>query len=81
MFIVKTSAAQMPSSCKGRYRRVAVLETDGTIPTMISKHAKGVVQVVETWERLSVGKTDRCACQRALKEAEELAAKLNGERS
>jgi len=44
---------------------------------MISTHARGVVDVVETWERLNVGKTDRCAYARALAEAEALAAKIN----
>jgi hypothetical protein len=77
-FIVKTATAQMPSSCWGRYGRVAVLEIEiGTAPAMISARARGVVRIVRTWERLNMGNTDRCAYSRALAEAEALAAKLN----
>jgi len=76
-YIVKTSAAKMPRSCWGRYVRVAVLEVEaGTEPAMISERARGVVRIVETWERLSVGKTNRCAAARAVAEAEALAARL-----
>lgn len=75
----------MPSTCWGRYARVAVLEVEvGTHPTMISERARGVVRIVETWEKLNVGTSERCAYQRALAEAEELAADLNaslGEKS
>lgn len=77
-YVVKTAAAQMPGSCWGVYRRVAVLEVErGTVPAMISERARGVVRVVETWEKLNVGKTERCAYRVALREAEELAARLN----
>lgn len=80
-YIVKTSAANMPGTCWGVYRRVAVLEVEPGVATvaMISSHASGVVRVVETWERLNVGHTKRCAYQRALTEAEALAAKLNAD--
>lgn len=78
-FIVRDASAKMPTSCKGRYRRVAVMEVErGTIPRMISIRAKGVVRVVETWERLNVGRTDRCAFSRAMAEARALADSLNG---
>jgi len=78
-FIVMTSAAKMPQSCWGQYRRIGVLEIEaGSSPTMISERARGVVRVVETWEKLNVGKTARCAYQRALAEAEAMAAELNG---
>lgn len=78
-YVVKCSAAPMPSSCWGTYRRVAVLEIDADVvaehgfPRMISTHARGVLRVVETWERLNVGTTERCAYERALVEAENLA--------
>jgi len=82
--IVMSAAANMPNSCWGVYRRVAVVLVDlsklpegAGRPRMISTHARGVVDVVETWERLNVGKTDRCAYARALAEAEALAAKIN----
>ena len=55
-FIVMTASARMPSSYRGAYRRVAVVETSGvTEPKMISERARGCVRVVETWERCSVG--------------------------
>lgn len=77
-YVVKTAAAAMPSSCWGTYRRVAVLEIEaGTTPAMISTHARGVVRVVQTWEKRHVGRTSRCAYERALAEAEAMAARLN----
>lgn len=79
-YIVLTAAAQMPSSNKfGVYRRVAVIELDGSgvQPKMISERARGVTRIVETWERLSVGTTERCAYRVALAKAEALAARLN----
>ncbi len=80
-FIVMSSSAKMPSSCWGRYRRVAVIEMgNGTIPSMISKHARGVVRIIETWERLNVGKTDKCAYDQALMAADALRSKLEQRR-
>ena len=69
----------MPASCKGHYRRCAVLEVDDGIDavSMISIRARGVRRVVRTWERRHAGKTRRCAFQRALAEARALAAALN----
>jgi predicted secreted protein len=80
-YIVQTSAARMPGSCWGQYRRVAVLEVeDGlTRAAMISSRARGVRSVVQTWERCHVGTTSRGAYQRALAEAEALAARLNAQ--
>ena len=81
MYIVQTAAANMPSSCWGIYRRVAVLEIDGNVSEikMISSRARGVRRVVKTWEKLNVGKTGRCAYNRALAEAAELVARLSAE--
>lgn len=76
-FIVMTASAKMPSSSRGIYRRVAVVETDGTQPKMISERARGCVRIVETWERCHVGKTERSAYARALKAATALAEELN----
>lgn len=80
-FIVQTATAHMPSKCKGRYGRVAVLEVDANLDrvSMISVHATGCYQVVATWERLNIGYTERCAFRRAVSDAEELADKLNHE--
>ena len=78
-FVVKSSTARMPQSCWGTYRRVAVLEVavDAPEPRMISERARGVIAVVRTWERRSVGSTALCAYQVAMREAAELAAELN----
>ena len=79
-FLVKVSAARMPSSCWGMYARVGVLECDpGAAPKMLSARARGVRRVVATWEKLHVGRTTRCAFQRALAEACAMAARLNKE--
>lgn len=79
-----TASANMPNCCWGTYRRVAVVKVDPdklpegrSYPTMISEHARGVVEVVKMREGLNVGKTERCAYARALKEAKELAGRLN----
>ena len=39
--------------------------------------ARGVIDVVEVWERVYDGKTDRCAAARARRSAAELARRLN----
>lgn len=78
-YIVQSASAQMPSSCRGTYRRVAVLELHPgyTYASMISERARAVARIVETWEARSVGTTDRCAYQRALAAARSLATRLN----
>lgn len=78
-FIVHVSAAKMPSSCWGKYRRIGVLEVEAHVAevSMISSRARGVVRVVETWEKLHVGSTVRSAFYQALMEAENLADRLN----
>lgn len=80
-FVVKVSAACMPSSCWGRYVRVAVLEVEaGARPRMISERARGVVRIVRVWSPCHVGKTRRSASAVAIREAEELAQELNNAR-
>lgn len=78
-FLLMTASAKMPGSCKGVYRRIAIVETDGTgvKPALISERAKGVKRIVKTWEALNVGKTDRSAYAVALAEATDLCAKMN----
>jgi hypothetical protein len=79
-YIIQTAAAQMPGSCKGWYKRIGLLCVDEGIDSvsMISERAKGVRYVVETWERLNVGRSEACAYQRALKEARDKRALLRG---
>ena len=81
-FIVQSAAAAMPSSCWGRYRRVAVLEVEDGVEqvSMISSHARDCLRVVYVWERQHVGSTSRCAFECALRAANDMAARLNAER-
>ena len=81
-YIVRHSAAAMPGSCWGTYRRIAILElvNGGVNPRMISARARGVKRVVQTWEKLNVGKhapSGACAFSRAWQEATALCADLN----
>lgn len=80
-YIVRVSSAQMPSQCKGVYKKVAVVEVEMGVQqiSMISTRAKGVVRIVSERDKLHVGKTERCAFAIALREAEELARRLNEE--
>ncbi len=76
-YIVMTASAQMPSNCKGRYGKVAVLEIeDGVVPKMISKRAKGVIRIVSLWDKRNMG-GPKSAFQLALAAANQEAADLN----
>lgn len=78
--IVMTASACMPTSCWGRYGKIAVVELEPGFegePKMISARARGVKRVVALWDRQHIGSTTRCAFSRALAEAEELCAELN----
>lgn len=79
-YVIKVASAKMPSSCKGRYCRIGLIEMEeeGMIPSMISDRAKGVKQIVKTWEKLFVGTTENCAYRRALAEAEKMKLYLEG---
>ena len=82
MFIVMEASAATPASWKWRggprgYRKVAVVETDGRYPKMISERARGVVRIVRVWDRLYGGETERCEYRIALRTAHELADALN----
>jgi hypothetical protein len=84
-YILKISAAYMPSSCWGTYARIGLLELDGSgaAPAMISERARGVKRIVKTWEKLHVCRGQcspkrRCAFHRAMLEAEEMLATLEG---
>jgi hypothetical protein len=77
-YIVMTASARMPANCRGRYGKVAVVETDQTgTPKMISTHARHCVEVVQIWDRRNIGTTRKCAYCRAIEEARKLAAELN----
>ena len=78
-YIVQTARAQMPGSCWGSYRRVAVLEVPKGVKEVrqISERDPQVLSVEATWEKCNVGKTPRSAYGKALAEAMEMAAQLN----
>ena len=82
MWVVMTSSANMPSSCWGQYRRVALVQLTQEYtaknwrPAMISTRARGVVRLID-YGHQNVGKTERCAYRRALKAAEARAKELN----
>ena len=80
-FMIMEASAQMPGSCWGMYKRIAVVEVavvEGSpvTPKMISNRARGLVRIVETWEKLNVGDVarqggvGRCAYSRAMVEAQ-----------
>lgn len=72
---IMTANESMPSSCRGQYRRVAVVETEtDERPAMISKRARGLVRIISDYRRLNVGSTENCAYERALAKAK---AELN----
>lgn len=84
MWIVKTSSANMPQSCRGTYRRVAMIEVNpyaGTtahavMPQRIDIRDKAVKRIIDMGKH-SVGRTPRAAYQRTLAEAERRVAELN----
>jgi hypothetical protein len=59
-----TASAKMPTTCWGRYGRVAVVRLE-----------EG--EVVALWDRQHIGSTTRCAFSRALAEAEAMCEELN----
>ena len=74
-YYIVSSSAHMPNKCWGIYRHVAIIErNDGKRPTIIrdTKSQK----IIATWRNLNVGRTEKCAYRRALKEAEAYLASL-----
>jgi hypothetical protein len=84
MWIVMTSAAHMPNSCKGRYRRVALVQlsqyytANNLEPKMISERARGVLRLIDMGHH-NVGTTPRCAYHRTLVTAHARVDRLNNE--
>jgi hypothetical protein len=84
MWIVLTSSGQVAGKARkyGTYRKVALVKLRQDYvardlrPAMISDRAQGVVAVRQMGTH-SVGKTARCAYQRALAAAEAIALDLN----
>ena len=85
--IVVTKSASMPSSCRGNYRKVAVVDVPYWLawdknwqPREISERCKDILRVIRNYGPQSVGKTERCAYQQAIKAATALAAEYNNSR-
>ena len=70
VFAVLSSAAKAVKGY-GNYRRVALVELESyeSAPVMIAEHARGIVRVIRTWERVAGGLTERCAYRRAVASA------------
>ena len=79
MFFIVTSSFRNKSSWKWQHRRknVAILETDGRIPKIISDRPKFVKRIVWAKHGLYEGTSDRSQFAKALEEAEEILEKLN----
>lgn len=78
-FIIMTACAKMPSSCWGRYGKIAIVEVKSEfngVPKMISERARGVVRIVYEWDRLHIGKTSRCEYERTMTKAREILDRL-----
>jgi hypothetical protein len=77
-YVVKTSSAHMPASVKSPYRHVAILEVrDAAIPPrMISERPRNVIRIYNVWRNLYAGSLG-CIYLRQLREAEEIANRLN----
>ena len=84
-YVVKVSSAKMPMGVRAPYCRIAILETtDGQVPRMISKRARGVVRIVRCAERChlgfqSRGQTGQTKAERTLAEFRAAAAALNSD--
>ena len=85
-FIVRVSAANMPSSLKygrNRYKNLAVLEVPEQIEerdVTIDARRHNVIRIVAATKRVCVGDTPRSDGYRILQEYRELAAELNARR-
>lgn len=75
-YVVVTSAACMPNNCWGRYGKVAVIRRRSDVMPSIIVDSKNF-DIIEVWDRLNIGSTDRCAFERAKARALRLAEELN----
>jgi hypothetical protein len=79
-YILMDRSAHMPSSCWGRYRRLAIVELEDGFeaePKMISPRARGVRRIVEERDRLHAGGGNRTAHAIAKREMLAEADRLN----
>ena len=80
-YIIMTAAAPTKSSWKWQHRRrrIAVVECADPArpPKQIHPRHKAVKQIVQTWECLYVGSSDRDQFSCAMREAQALCVQLN----
>lgn len=77
-FVVMVSNAKMPASVRDpHYRNIALVETDGTMPKMISPRARHLVRIVDAEYAVHVGKTNRSYGYNRLQEMRQEAERLN----
>jgi hypothetical protein len=84
-YILMDRSAYMPSSCWGRYRRLAIVELTPDFvgePKMISERARGVKRIVEERDKLHAGGGNRTAHAIAKRDMQAEVDRLNrpGER-
>jgi len=81
-YIVMTASAQMPTTVRAPYRRVAVclVADPANPPKFIGRRARGMLEITQTWEALNVGQMKRSAYVRALARAAEVCAEMNAYR-
>ena len=78
--VAMSACARMPASCRGQYRRAAlvIVDTDVcAIPKMISERARGVVRLIDSTGGLHVGRTEKGAWQRKMTNMERIARIIN----
>lgn len=78
-YVIAEASARVPSSCWGRYRRIAVVAVPPHVafPSAIDERRRDVIEIDMIWERLHVGKTDRDAYTRGYRAAQERCKQLN----
>lgn len=89
-YILIDKCAKMPATCRGKYRRIAIVELDQAYlvtsrlagwpdPDLrIDSRDKRIKNIVHVWDRLHVGSTDRCEYARTLATARAMLDELNG---
>lgn len=76
-FAIVRSAAAMPSTCKGRYDRIAVVELrDPHAPIVAIRESGNVLRVVALWDKRFSGRTERSASGRAMAAARQRLAAI-----
>jgi len=80
MWIVMTAAAHMPSSCRGNYRKIALVEVKDIkeMPFRIDSRDSRILQIIQMGNH-HFGKTARCAYQRELAAAKARCDELNSQ--